>query len=150
MRYAAKAAAEYIAAAEFARVSDAVTVWVPLVSGGGVNAQELKLPRASALQDLETGLPSTRKVMVLFGAKPRPLTAMRGPLVPTLGVRLMLGLVACAYRPVAAELEACTPGGRGANPMTSRAHSNDRVDKRVSKTVDGGMLLPPTFPNLSD
>src|ERR671935_2959740 len=30
--------------------------------------------------------------------------------------------------------------------MTSRADSSDRVDKRVSRTVDGGMrFLPPTF-----
>jgi hypothetical protein len=104
LRYAAKVAAEYIAEAEFALVSDAVTVWVPLVSGGGVNTQERKVPPPSALQFLETGLPSTRKVMVLFGAKPRPLTAMRGPLELRRGVRLMFGLVAWACRPVADEL----------------------------------------------
>src|SRR5205085_2744226 len=40
-RVAAKVAAEYIVEAEFAMWSDAVTVWVPPVSGGGVNAQEL-------------------------------------------------------------------------------------------------------------
>ena len=74
-RVAAKVAAEYVVEAEFALLSDAVTVWFPPVSGGGVNAQELKLPPASALQFVETGLPLTRKVMVLFGAKPLPLTA---------------------------------------------------------------------------
>jgi hypothetical protein len=74
---AAKVEALYIAAAKFAMRSDAVTVWVPLDSGGGVNAQELKLPLALALQSVETGLPSTCKVMVLFDAKPLPLTAMR-------------------------------------------------------------------------
>jgi hypothetical protein len=104
LRCAAKVAAEYIAEAEFARVSDAVTVWVPLVSGGGVNAQELKLPLPSALQDAETGLPSTRKVMVLFGAKPRPRTTRRGPSELMRGVRLMDGLAACACRLVADEL----------------------------------------------
>src|ERR671935_287403 len=92
------------AEAEFELSSEAVTVWVPVACGGGVNAQELKLPRASALQSLETGLPSTRKVMVLFGVKPRPLTAMRGPSEPRCGVRLMFGLVAWACRPVADEL----------------------------------------------
>ena len=76
MRFPAKAAAVYIAAAEFAMPSDAVTVWVPPVSGGTVNAQELKLPVASALQDWPL-LPSTAKVMVLSGAKPLPLTATR-------------------------------------------------------------------------
>jgi hypothetical protein len=75
-RVAAKVEAEYIAEAEFATWSDAVTVWVPPVSGGGVNAQSLKLPPALAVQ-VETGLPSTAKVTVLFGAKPPPLTAMR-------------------------------------------------------------------------
>ena len=83
--------------------SDAVTVWVPPVWVGTVYAQELKLPVASAVQDVETGVPSTRKVMVLCGAKPLPLTAKRGPSEPRLGVRLMSGLVAWAYRPVARE-----------------------------------------------
>jgi hypothetical protein len=73
--YPAKVAAEYVAEAECTLLSDAVTVRVPLVIGGGVNAQPLKLPLASVLQ-VETGLPSTRKVMVLFGAKPWPLTTM--------------------------------------------------------------------------
>jgi hypothetical protein len=104
LRYPAKVAAEYIAEAEFTLVSDAVTVWVPTVSGGGVNAQELKLPPASALQDVETGVPSTRKVMVLFGAKPRPRTARRGPSELRRGVRLMDGLAAWACTPVADEL----------------------------------------------
>jgi hypothetical protein len=74
--YPAKVAAEYVAEAECTLLSDAVTVRVPLVIGGGVNAQPLKLPLASVLQ-VETGLPSTRKVMVLFGAKPWPRTTMR-------------------------------------------------------------------------
>src|ERR671935_125798 len=113
------------AEAEFALASDAVTVWVPLVAGGGVNTQELKLPLPSALQDVETGLPSTRKVMVLFGAKPRPRTARRGPSEPRRGVRLMDGLAACAWRPVAGELEACAPTAAGANPMPNRANSSD-------------------------
>jgi hypothetical protein len=73
--------------------SDAVTVWVPPVSAGTVNAQLLKLPLASALQSVETGLPSTRKVMVACGTKPRPLTAMLLPPAPALGVRLMAGLI---------------------------------------------------------
>ena len=73
--------------------SDAVTVWVPPVSGGTVNAQGLKLPLASAVQDVETGLPSTRKVIVPCGTKPRPLTAMLLPATPALGVRLMAGLL---------------------------------------------------------
>jgi hypothetical protein len=42
-----------------------------------VNAQPLKLPLALAVQAAETGLPSTARVTVLFGAKPLPLTAMR-------------------------------------------------------------------------
>jgi hypothetical protein len=73
--------------------SDAVTVWVPPVSGGTVNAQLLKLPVASALQSVETGLPSTLKVMVPCGTKPRPLTAMLLPPAPALAVRLMAGLI---------------------------------------------------------
>jgi hypothetical protein len=64
----------YIAEAEFAMPSEAVTVWVPPVSGGTAYAQALKLPVASALQDVPP-LPSTATVMVLFGAKPLPLTA---------------------------------------------------------------------------
>jgi hypothetical protein len=72
--YPAKAEAVYIAAAEFAMPSDAVTVWVPPVSGGTAYAQALKLPVASAWQYVPP-LPSTAKVMVLFGAKPLPLTA---------------------------------------------------------------------------
>ena len=54
--------------------SDAVTVWVPPVWVGTVYAQELKLPVASAVQDVSP-LPSMAKAMVLFGAKPLPLTA---------------------------------------------------------------------------
>jgi hypothetical protein len=77
LRVAAKVAAEYVVEAAFAWLSDAVTVWVPPVSGGGVNAQPLKLPLALAVQAAETGLPSTARVTVLFGAKPLPLTAMR-------------------------------------------------------------------------
>jgi hypothetical protein len=40
-----------------------------------VYAQELKLPFVSAVQDVETLPPSTVKVMVPCGTKPRPLTA---------------------------------------------------------------------------
>src|SRR5918911_2301369 len=69
---AAKVEALYIAAAALAMWSDAVTVWVPPVSGGGVNAQLLKLPLALAVQFAETGLPSTARGVVLFGAKPLP------------------------------------------------------------------------------
>src|SRR5438270_13151817 len=72
-RVAAKVAAEYVAEAEFALPSDAVTVWVPPISGEGVNAQSLTPPLALAVQ-VETGLPSTATGMVLFGAKPRPPT----------------------------------------------------------------------------
>jgi hypothetical protein len=64
----------YIAEAEFAMPSDAVTVWVPPVSGEAVYAQALKLPVASAVQDVPL-LPSAATVMVLYGAKPPPLTA---------------------------------------------------------------------------
>jgi hypothetical protein len=102
LRVAANVEAEYVAEAEFAMPSDAVTVWVPPVSGGGENAQ-LTPPLAVEVQ-VETGLPSTVKVMVLFGAKPPPLTATRGPSELRRGVRLMSGLVACACRPVACEL----------------------------------------------
>jgi hypothetical protein len=56
--------------------SDAVRVWVPPVSGGTVYVQALKLPVASAVQYAPL-LPSTARVMVLCGAKPLPLTAMR-------------------------------------------------------------------------
>jgi hypothetical protein len=55
--------------------SDAVRVWVPALPAGTVYAQELMLPVASALQDVATGLPSTARVMVLFGVKPWPPTA---------------------------------------------------------------------------
>src|SRR5437764_14990723 len=76
LRVAAKVEAEYVVEAELALLSDAVTVWVPPISGGGVNAQPLKLPLPLAVQ-VETALPSTAKVTVLFGAKPLPLTATR-------------------------------------------------------------------------
>src|ERR687884_758556 len=48
---------------------------------------------------------------------------------------------------VAAEtLAACARRRPGDNPATSRADNSDRVVKRVSRTVDRGMLfLPPTF-----
>src|SRR5438105_10213326 len=72
--YRAKVEAVYIAAAELAMPSDAVRVWVPPVSAGRAYAQELTLPVASAVQDVPL-LPSTARVMVLFGAKPLPLTA---------------------------------------------------------------------------
>jgi hypothetical protein len=58
-----------------------------------VNAQELKLPVASAVQDVATLLPSTLKVMVPWGTKPRPLTVMLLPPGPAPGVRLMDGLI---------------------------------------------------------
>jgi hypothetical protein len=56
--------------------SDAVRVWVPPVWAGTVYAQELKLPVASAVQAWPL-LPSTARVIVLFSAKPRPLTTTR-------------------------------------------------------------------------
>ena len=73
--------------------SDAVTVWVPPVSGGTVNAQGLKLPVASVVQDVATLLPSKVRVMVPFALKPLPLTAALLPATPALGARLMAGLI---------------------------------------------------------
>jgi hypothetical protein len=82
-----------IAEAAFAVLSDAATrAWVPAGTAGSVNAQELKLPVASAVQDLPTLRPSKVKVMVPWGTKPWPLTVSLLPTRPTLGVRLMLGL----------------------------------------------------------
>src|SRR5205823_2401534 len=59
----------------------------------------------------------------------------------------MSGLVAWACRPVAGELGVCAARAPGDNPMPSRAHSSDSLNKRANRTLDGGMLLPPTFPN---
>jgi hypothetical protein len=56
-----------------------------------VNAQALKLPVASVVQDVATLLPSKVKVMGLFGAKLRPLTHSLLPIVPLVEFRLMAG-----------------------------------------------------------
>jgi hypothetical protein len=56
-----------------------------------VNAQALKLPVASVVQDVETLPPSKVKVIVSFRAKPLPFTAAVLPTVPALGVRSMAG-----------------------------------------------------------
>jgi hypothetical protein len=82
-----------VALLEFVLASDAVTAWVPAAASGTVNVQELKLPVASVVQDVATLLPSKVKVMGLFGAKPRPLTAALLPTAPALGVRPMGGLI---------------------------------------------------------
>jgi hypothetical protein len=82
----------YSAEAEYVVPSDAVTMWIPVVTAGTVNAQGLKLPFASVVQDVETLLPSKVKVMVAFALKPRPLIAVLLPPAPELGVRLMAGL----------------------------------------------------------
>jgi hypothetical protein len=68
-----------------------------------VNAQALKLPVASVVQDVATLLPSKVKVMGLFGAKPPPLTPSMLPTVPPVEVRLMAGLAVSI-----GELWACT------------------------------------------
>src|SRR5437763_1334564 len=80
-----------LAEAEFALVSDAVTVWGPAGAAGTVNGQALKLPLALVLQDVATLLPSKVTVMVAFALKPLPLTAAVLPTTPALGVRLMAG-----------------------------------------------------------
>jgi hypothetical protein len=80
------------AAAEFALPSDAVTVCKPVAAAGTVNEQELKLPFSSATQDVATLRPSKRTAMVLYGAKPLPLTPAVPPLAPALGLRLMAGV----------------------------------------------------------
>jgi hypothetical protein len=81
------------AAAEFALVSVAVTVWGPAGAAGTVNGQALKLPLALVLQDVATLLPSKVTVMVAFALKPLPLTAAVLPTTPALGVRLMAGVM---------------------------------------------------------
>jgi hypothetical protein len=81
-----------IAEAEYAVPSDAVTVWIPALVAGTVNAQKLTLPLASAVQDVATLLPSKVTAMVLNGAKPLPLTAAVLPPGPALGIRLMAEL----------------------------------------------------------
>jgi hypothetical protein len=68
-----------------------------------VNAQALKLPVASVVQDVATLLPSKVKVMGLFAAKPLPLTPSLLPKVPPVEVRLMAGLAVSI-----GELWACT------------------------------------------
>ena len=80
------------AEAKFPLLSVAVTVWVPAVAAGTVNAQGLKLPLASVVQDVATLLPSKVRVMVPFALKPLPLTAALLPTTPALEVRLMAGL----------------------------------------------------------
>jgi hypothetical protein len=76
----------YSAEAEFALLSDAATMWVVLGGAAGtLNAQALKLPLASVVQDVETLRPSKVKVILSFCAKPVPLTS-------ALGARLMAGL----------------------------------------------------------
>ena len=62
-----------------------------------MNVQELKLPFRSATQDVETVLPSKVTAMVLYGAKPLPLTPAVLRAAPALGLRLMAGVtVYCA------------------------------------------------------
>src|SRR5919109_720310 len=77
----------YIAQAEFSLLSDAVTVWIPAVLAGTVNAQWRKLPLASVVQSVETLLPSKLTVMGSNDAKPLPLTAAPLPTAPPLAVR---------------------------------------------------------------
>jgi hypothetical protein len=81
-----------VARAEFPLLSDAVTVCDPAATVGTVNVQELKLPVPSATQSVATLRPSKLTAMVLFGAKPLPLTASPLPTAPALGVRLMAGV----------------------------------------------------------
>ena len=78
--------------AEFALPSDAITVWIPVVLAGTVNAQGLKLPVASVVQDVATLLPSKVTVMVAFALKPLPLIAALLPTAPARAIRLMAGL----------------------------------------------------------
>ena len=73
-------------------LSDAATLWIPAGAAGTVNAQALKLPVTSAVQDVATLLPSKVKVMGLYAAKPLPLTATLLPATPALRVRLMAGV----------------------------------------------------------
>jgi hypothetical protein len=80
------------AAAAFALVSDAVTVWGPAGAAGTVNGQALKLPLALVVQDVATLLLSKLTVMVAFALKPLPLTAAVLPTTPALGARLMAGV----------------------------------------------------------
>src|SRR5919204_4147511 len=82
----------YIAQAEFSLLSDAVTVWIPAVLAGTVNAQGLKLPSASVVQSVETLLPSKVTVTVAFALKPLPLIAALLPTAPARAVRPMVGL----------------------------------------------------------
>jgi hypothetical protein len=90
----------YVATAEFGKVAqaafrllpDAVTVWVPADAGGTANAQELKRPFASVVQNAGTLAPSTVTAMVSFGAKPLPLTVALLPTAPALALRLMAGV----------------------------------------------------------
>ena len=70
---------------------EAVTVWGPAAAAGTANAQALKLPVASVVQDVPTLLPSKVKSIVSYGAKPLPLTATLLPTAPALRVRLMVG-----------------------------------------------------------
>jgi hypothetical protein len=72
--------------------SDAVTVCEPVPAVvGTVNVQVLKLPVPSATQSVATLLPSKLTAMVLFGAKPLPLTLVLLPAKPALGLTLMAG-----------------------------------------------------------
>jgi hypothetical protein len=106
----AAAAFVKIAAAAFTVLSDAVRAWGPAAATGTWNAQDLKLPVASAVQDVETLLPSKAKVMVPWGTKPRPLTAALLPTGPLLGVRLMLGLTVSVVRAGTARLTTALRG----------------------------------------
>ena len=72
--------------------SDAVTVWGPAGAAGTVNAQALKLPVASVVQDVATLLPLKLMVMEANGAKPRPLTTAVLRTVPAFEVSPMTGL----------------------------------------------------------
>jgi hypothetical protein len=81
-----------LAEAEFSLPFDAVTVWGPAVTAGTVKAQALKLPVASVVQSVTTLWPSKVKAIVLYGAKPLPLTATLLPTGPALEVRLMAAL----------------------------------------------------------
>jgi hypothetical protein len=85
--------------AKFALLSVAVTVWIPAVTAGTVNVQLRKLPLASAVQDVETLLPSKVKAIVVFAWKPLPLTAALLPAAPALAVRPMAGLTVKVVMP---------------------------------------------------
>src|SRR5437763_9902678 len=81
----------YMAEAEV-MPSDAVTVWGPSVASGTVYAQERTLPLASAMQDVETVLPSKLTVTRAYASKTLPLIAALRRAAPVLGIRLRAGV----------------------------------------------------------